>query len=307
LETADRFTAAPAALAAVTVRAIFTVTVRLPDLPMTLTVDAPVEAVAEAVSVRIALDGVDPELNDPTTPLGRPERVTVTELLKPFSGVKVSVVFPEVPCGTLTAGGVADKLKVGGRTTVSAMVALLVNDPDVPVMVTVALAAAALLAAVKVTVRAPATVGPKAAVTPAGRPEAIRTTDPLKPFKAPMAMLLAPVAPAFTLTLAGVAPIVKLGGAATVILILVSVAAVPEAPITVTLAAPSAAFAAAVNVNVVVCVVEAGLNAAVTPVGRPVTENATVPLNPLCAATVSVLDALLPWTKLRLAGEGAIV
>ena len=81
----------------------------------------------------------------------------------------------------------------------------------------------------------------------------------------------------------------------------------PEVPITVTLAAPSAAFAAAVKVNVVVCVVEAGLKAAVTPVGRPVTENATVPLKPLFAATVSVLDALLPCTKLRLAGEGAIV
>ena len=221
LEAAAKFTAAPPALAAVTVRAIFTVTVRVPDLPVTLTVDAPVEAVAEAVSVRIALDGVDPELNDPTTPLGKPERVTVTVLLKPFFGVKVSVLFTEAPRGTLRADGEADTVKVGGSTTVSAMAALLVKAPDVPVMVTVALAAAALLAAVKVTVRMPATVGPKAAVTPAGRPEAVIATDPLKPFRTLMAMLLTPAPPAFTLTLAGVAEMLKLGWAATVTLILV--------------------------------------------------------------------------------------
>ena len=54
------------------------------------------------------------------------------------------------------------------------------NEPEVPLMVTVLDPVAAVLAAVRVTVLELA-VGlvPKAAVTPVGKPEAARVTEPL--------------------------------------------------------------------------------------------------------------------------------
>jgi hypothetical protein len=54
----------------------------------------------------------------------------------------------------------------------------------------------------------------------------------------------------------------------------------PDAPVTVTVAVPVAAVLLAVNVNVLVPVVVAGLNDAVTPLGRPDADRPTLPLNP---------------------------
>jgi hypothetical protein len=62
----------------------------------------------------------------------------------------------------------------------------------------------------------------------------------------------------------------------------------PDLPVTVTLAEPAAAVALAVKVSVLVVVAVAGLNAAVTPVGRPVTVRATALLNPFAGTTVMV-------------------
>jgi len=148
-----------------------------------VTVDVPAEAEADTASERTALDAVAPALKDPITPAGRPEMLTVTESLKPFSEVKDRVLLAVPPCGTLRAVGAADKANVAGKVRVSAMAVLAISAPDVPVMVTVAEAAAAVLAAVKVTVRVwLAVVGPKAAVTPAGNPEAVSATESTKPF-----------------------------------------------------------------------------------------------------------------------------
>ena len=93
--------------------------------------------------------------------------------------------------------------------------------------------------------------------------------------------MLWPVAPGAKLRLAGVADNVKLGGAGIVSAIVVVDVFVPELPVRVTVALLGAAVAAAVSVRVVVFVADAGLNAAVTPAGRPLAENATVPVNPL--------------------------
>jgi hypothetical protein len=122
-----------------------------------------------------------------------------------------------------------------------------------------------------------------------------------------MAMLLVPLAPGMTLTLAGVAERVKLAGAATVIAIAVLLVAVPAVPVTLIVEVPGAAIPEAAIVSVVVCVVATGLNVAVTPVGRPVAEKVTVPLNPACGVTVMVLAPLPPSETVRLAGNGAIV
>ncbi len=82
----------------------------------------------------------------------------------------------------LRAAGETDKLNAGGAMA-SEMVSLLVRLPEVPVMVTVEVLAGALTAAVKVSVLLVGVlVGLKAAVTPAGRPEAVSATVPVKPF-----------------------------------------------------------------------------------------------------------------------------
>jgi len=72
-------------------------------------------------------------------------------------------------------------MNVGCGVMVSATVVLAIRTPEVPVTVTVA-EDAAVLAAVKVTVLWPAITGLKAAVTPAGSPDAASATVALKPF-----------------------------------------------------------------------------------------------------------------------------
>jgi hypothetical protein len=58
---------------------------------------------------------------------------------------------------------------------------------------------------------------------------------------------------------------------------------------------------------VLVVVVLPGLNAAVTPLGRPEAERLTLPLNPLSGLTVTVLVPLAPCATLTLLGEAESV
>jgi hypothetical protein len=60
--------------------------------------------------------------------------------------------------------------------------------------------------------------------------------------------------------------------------------------------------AATVNITVLALVVLAGLNAAVTPVGKPETARLTLPLNPFWPLTLMVLLPLPLWETVRLAG-----
>ena len=69
---------------------------------------------------------------------------------------------------------------------------------------------------------------------------------------------------------------------------------VPLTPVIVIVAAPSVAVLEAVNVRVLVLVVEAGLNAAVTPAGNPLALSATAPANPPDGVTVIVLVPVAP-------------
>lgn len=164
-----------------TVRLIATVVLRLPDLPVIVTVDVPAAAEGAAVSVRIALAGVDPALNKPVMPAGRPEMLTVTALAKPFCGVRVRVLLPVAPCGMLSAVGEADKMNVGCGVMVSAIVVLLVVLPELPITVTVEYPGAVLAAAlnVRVVVRV-ADAALNVAVIPAGKPVTEKATVPLK-------------------------------------------------------------------------------------------------------------------------------
>ncbi len=91
------------------------------------------------------------------------------------------------------------------------------------------------------------------------------------------------------MTALGDAPRLKLGAVFTVRLSVVAAVRVPDAPLIVTAKVPVAAVALAVSVKVLVEVVGFGLNDAVTPVGKPVAVNVTLPLKPFAGVMVTVL------------------
>ncbi|MGE5167644.1 MAG: hypothetical protein ACM3KT_03385, partial [Deltaproteobacteria bacterium] len=74
-------------------------------------------------------------------------------------------------------------------------------------------------------------------------------------------------------------------------------------PVIVTVAGPAMAVLAALKVSVVDAVELAGLNDAVTPLGRPEALNDTALENPLDEVTAIVVPAFAPWFTLTLCGE----
>ncbi len=269
-------------------------------MPVIVIVEVAAAAVVAAVRVTVLLpDATAP--NVAVTPVGRPDADSVTVVLKPYKGVMAMLLVPLEPGLMLKLAGVAASVKLGGGLTVRAMVALLVKMPEVPVMVTGDLPAAAVLAAVKVAVLLPEATALKVAVTPVGRPEAVNVTVLLKPYNDVMAMLLVPFEPGFTLRLVGVAASVKLGGGFTVSAMVALLVKDPEVPVMVRVDAPVAALLAAVNVAVLLPAVTA-LNVTVTPAGRPDADNATAPLKPFKAVMAMLLAPLEPWLIAKLAG-----
>jgi hypothetical protein len=100
--------------------------------------------------------------------------------------------------------------------TVSWIVVLWLREPLVPVMVIVPEAALIVVETVSVELPDPASeVGLKLAVTPEGTLPAVSVTLPLKPFRAPIAIVEVVPPPAVTVSEAGEAEIVKSGGGAT--------------------------------------------------------------------------------------------
>jgi hypothetical protein len=170
--------------------------VKLPDVPVRVTVTVPVAAVPLAVSVNVLVLTVLLGLNDAVTPLGRPDADKLTLPLKPFCEATVMVLAPLAPCVMLRLLGDAERVKLGGGVTVKERVVPCDKPPDVPVMVTVAVPIAAVLLAVSVNVLVlTVLLGLNDAVTPLGRPDADKLTLPLKPFCGVTVMVLAPLAP----------------------------------------------------------------------------------------------------------------
>ena len=66
-----------------TVNAMVVLPVRLPEIPLTVTVQAPATALLPAVNVRVLLLLELGELNDAVTPAGSPETARLTLPLKP--------------------------------------------------------------------------------------------------------------------------------------------------------------------------------------------------------------------------------
>jgi hypothetical protein len=109
---------------AVTVSATFVLEVKLPDVPLMVTVDEPVAAELLAVSVR-TLDfvaGLVPKAA--VTPLGNPSAASVTPPLNPPASVTemVSVLFP--PCAIESAVEAGERVKLPDTGIVMVKVSL---------------------------------------------------------------------------------------------------------------------------------------------------------------------------------------
>ena len=179
-----------------------------------VTVAGPFFAVELAVNVTTLDDAVGFVPNDAVTPFGSPETVNETFPENPFSGVTLTVLLPlPTPCWIVTVDGVVESLKVGfPAVTVRSSVVLLVNLPDVPVIVRVAVAGAAVAFTVEVRVLfVVAGFGLNAAVTPLGSPVTFRFTFPLKPPCGMMAIALVALLPWMIVNAVGVAARVKPG------------------------------------------------------------------------------------------------
>ena len=92
--------------------------VRLPDVPVMVTVATPTVAVLLAVSVSTLVPVVGLLLKEAVTPLGRPVAARVALLENPFFGVSVMVDVPDAPWATLRDAGDAERVKLGAGLTV---------------------------------------------------------------------------------------------------------------------------------------------------------------------------------------------
>ena len=86
---------------------------KLPDEPVMVTVNAPMAAVALAVSVNVLVLVAGFVPNDAVTPLGSPDEDKLTLPLKPFCGVIEIVLAPLVPCVMVKPLGDAERAKFG--------------------------------------------------------------------------------------------------------------------------------------------------------------------------------------------------
>ena len=130
------------------------------------------------------------------------------------------MLVPFPPCVTVTDEGEAPMVKLGvaAAFTVSAMVVVCVVEPEVPVIVTVALPVVAVEDAVRVSVdvAVPFAGGvtglvEKAAVTPVGRPEALRVVAELNPLRLVTVIVLVPFEPWLMVSEEGEALMLKSG------------------------------------------------------------------------------------------------
>lgn len=182
----------------VTVSEIVVLAVSPTDVPVMVTAAVPFFAVELALNVTMLDDVVGFALNDAVTPFGSPETANETFPENSFSGVTLTVLVPlPTPCLIVTAAGAAESVNAGFPVvTVRLSVVLLVNLPDVPMIVNVAVAgeAVALTANVSVLFEV-AGLGLNAAVTPLGSPDTFKVTFPLNPPCGIMAIALVPLLP----------------------------------------------------------------------------------------------------------------
>jgi len=194
--------------------------------------------------------------------------------------------------------------------TVRAIVVFLVRPPPVPVMVTVEEPGGVPLGTgIVSTLLFPVVEGGlKLGVTPAGNPLALKATLPVNPPVRVIVIVLIPLAPGLIVRLAGLAEIVKFGGASGLTVRLMGMLCVipPPTPVTVTVAGPVVAVLDAAKVRELEFpVAVAGLKVGVTPAGNPLALNVTLPVNPPVRVIVIETIPLAPWSIARLVGVAA--
>jgi hypothetical protein len=79
------------------VRETVVVWLKLPEVPVIVTVEVPVAAVALAVSVKELVVVAEAGLKEAVTPLGRPDADKLTLPVNPFRGATVMVLEPLNP------------------------------------------------------------------------------------------------------------------------------------------------------------------------------------------------------------------
>jgi hypothetical protein len=240
-------------------------------------------------------------VNAELTPAGSPDTARLTLPENPprsWTVTSLGELHPVCPAKTVSVLGEVERLKLESES-VKATVTDPFVVPEVPVTVTVYVPGAAALVAEKVTVPglvALAVEPLKAAVTPVGRPEIARLTLLLlRPTGFAMLIVLLALLPAPRLKVLADVKRLKLGvGMFNSIVALLFV--LPEVPVTVRVCAPGAAEELGVKVKVLLLVVLAGLNAAVTPAGSPLALKATLPLKSPWPDTLIVELVLAPPT-----------
>jgi hypothetical protein len=285
--------------------------VRLPEVPVMVTVVVPGVAVLLTANVTTLEVVAGFTVNVAVTPLGRPLAASVTEPLNGLTSVTVMVEVALVfwASDIVPGEGVSVKLPPDlAPVTVSAMVVVAVSEPEVPVMVMAVVAAAAVLLAVRVSTLVEV-VGlvANAAVTPAGNPEAARVTLFAAQLDACFTtMVSVPLPPWAIDSVAAEGARVKPVGIAPFAVSAMVVVALnePEVPVMVTVPVPIATEQLAVSVSTLVEVVGLVANAAVTPVGRPLAARVTGPVNPPMSVIVMVSVTLAPGPIDKLDGEG---
>jgi hypothetical protein len=167
-------------LGAYRLKARAVVAVKLPAVPVMVSVLLPTLAVLLALSVSVLIFVVGFGVKLAVTPWGKPDTARFTLPLNPYAGITEREAVPDFPWPRVKVPGpLSVKL---GPWMESDKVPVSVRLPEVPVMVSVLVPTLAVLLAVRVSVLVPVVeVGENEALTPLGRPERERFTLPVNP------------------------------------------------------------------------------------------------------------------------------
>ena len=295
----------PAGAALAMVRVTLVEWLRVPEIPVKVSVALPAVALEAAVMVTFwAVPGVSVKAaGAAVTPTGSPVRATATVPEKPLTALAVTLIgIPAAPAVRLRDAGDAVSVKSGlaeAATMVRATSAEWLREPDVPDKVSIALPAEADEEAVMVTcwiVPGVRVSVAGVAVTPAGSPVRVTATGLEKPLTALAETFIGiPAAPAVRVSKAGAAVSVKSGvGAEAAVMAAETVVEwlnAPDVPEKVMVASPAAAEEAAKRVTVwaVPGVRVRVAGCAVTPLGRPVMVTATLEVKPFSGAAFTLM------------------
>jgi hypothetical protein len=248
----------------------------VPDVVVTVRVEVPAPVIEVGLKV-------------PVDPAGKEAMVKGTLPVNPLSAVTVTVYVVLPPTVTVWLAGVTVIEKSVMLSVTPA--AVRIRGALVPVTVRVELAAEVVLEVVTVMVEVPAPVmvaGLKLAVAPAGKPETVGVTVPLKPFTAVVVTVYVVLLPAVIVCVDSVIVIVN---STTFSLTVAECGIEPLVPVIVSVELAAGVVPVVVTVNVDVPVLPmmlVGLKLAVAPVGKPEIASATSPVNPFATALVTV-------------------